>query len=949
MSIERVDKLFNCFKSLLFVFFYFILFKNSYSQNGNLSNKIVVEADVEKKKLSYNQKVKFKNIYPKTLNYIYLYSWVNSVKNNTPFANERIFAEKDDLYWSKYESQGDVIDLKIDNSKIESYNFLKDHPDVLEIKLSESLIEGDSIEFELSYVVKVPDSKYTEYGIYEDKWHLKYTNFYLSSFIGDQWVYYSRKMEEDISILSSEYDVSFSIPKDWELHSNLSEKSVYESGNSKVYNLSSPKEKEIEFVLFPKKSKIEFANYKIDDKTILTEFSNNEVEYDKKIFFLENHIKFLARHLLPLGDRKILINKKDLKDQGFLGVEVISFLKAFSDEFLWDIKIFKAIASKYLKEIMDIDYRKNSWIYKGILNFLEVKYIQENYPGKKIVGALSNWFFINSFHFSDVKFNERHKFSYLYMARKGLDQPISTPLDSLSFLNRSGISGSKAALGFLYLEDYLGQDKFQRSLKDFILNSSNPHDRSSDLEEIKKSLLSNSDKNTDWFFGDFLNTQRVMDFELSHVENMRDSTYISVKNKGISVPFKVLAFKDDKVSFSKWYYNSTGDKNTMAIPNIDYDKIQVNDAYLTSEYSFSDNVIYPKKFFQRSWSIGLFGDMTKHDAYQTFITPNLDWNNYDKLLLGLEINNNRIVVPSLFEYLLRPYYSSGTSKLSGVGSFSYSWISDNDNFWREIKANYNFSYLHYDVNMPYFRQSFGLKINLNTPKNNTNLYSNVILRYLYIEKERKKSVDVDKVFNARYTLRKYNILYNYYYEFDLKASRKFVNIHLDHRSRIKYMKDNRVSYRVYLGAFLYNNTTDDYYSFSLGNSRDYLFDHKYFGRSAKEGFLSQQFIISEGGFKIKNSEFANRFIASLNTTITLWKWMELYGDLAYLKRDNQNEKYFYETGIRLNLVEDFLEFYFPLKSSIVENIFTKNYYENIRFVITLNLGKIIAKLSKGYY
>ena len=88
------------------------------------------------------------------------------------------------------------------------------------------------------------------------------------------------------------------------------------------------------------------------------------------------------------------------------------------------------------------------------------------------------------------------------------------------------------------------------------------------------------------------------------------------------------------------------------------------------------------------------------------------------------------------------------------------------------------------------------------------------------------------------------------------------------------------------------------------------------GRSENTGIFSQQFIIDEGGFKSVLSErFANQAMLSFNSSIGIWKWIELYNDVAFLKNKHQPVFFGYENGIRFNFVHNIFEFYFPLYSN----------------------------------
>ncbi|MCK0202966.1 hypothetical protein MWN41_08060, partial [Ornithobacterium rhinotracheale] len=48
----------------------------------------------------------------------------------------------------------------------------------------------------------------------------------------------------------------------------------------------------------------------------------------------------------------------------------------------------------------------------------------------------------------------------------------------------------------------------------------------------------------------------------------------------------------------------------------------------------------------------------------------------------------------------------------------------------------------------------------------------------------------------------------------------------------------------------------------------------------------------------------------------------------------------YDTGIRLGLIPDFVEFYFPIQSSLGFEPTMPRYYQHIRFLLNINLGRI---------
>ena len=100
---------------------------------------------------------------------------------------------------------------------------------------------------------------------------------------------------------------------------------------------------------------------------------------------------------------------------------------------------------------------------------------------------------------------------------------------------------------------------------------------------------------------------------------------------------------------------------------------------------------------------------------------------------------------------------------------------------------------------------------------------------------------------------------------------------------------------MFFGTFLFNNTQSDFFSYSSDRPSDYLFDLNYLGRSEDSGFLSQQVVITEGGFKsFFEDPYANQWILSSNASIGVWRWMELYADAGFLKNRNEDARFKYD-------------------------------------------------------
>jgi hypothetical protein len=206
------------------------------------------------------------------------------------------------------------------------------------------------------------------------------------------------------------------------------------------------------------------------------------------------------------------------------------------------------------------------------------------------------------------------------------------------------------------------------------------------------------------------------------------------------------------------------------------------------------------------------------------------------------------------------------------------------------------------------------------------------------------------IFNLRYTYSKPDIINNLRYFADFQYKNDFSKVSLDIRYRKLLNIKRHIDVRLFFGSFLYNETETDFFSYALDRPTDYLFDLNYLARSESSGFLSQQVILAEGGFKsIFEDQFANEWILTSNFSVGIWRWVELYADVGYLKNQGENARFKYDSGVRLNFIPDLLELYFPVQSSLGFEPGFSDYSSRIRFVITLDFERFYNYFKRGFY
>jgi hypothetical protein len=90
-------------------------------------------------------------------------------------------------------------------------------------------------------------------------------------------------------------------------------------------------------------------------------------------------------------------------------------------------------------------------------------------------------------------------------------------------------------------------------------------------------------------------------------------------------------------------------------------------------------------------------------------------------------------------------------------------------------------------------------------------------------------------------------------------------------------------------------------------------------------------------------------MATANASLNIWNWVELYGDIGFVKNKNTAAEFVYDNGVRLNLVTDYFELYFPVYSNNGWEISQPNYNEKIRFIVTFNPDTLINLFTRKWF
>lgn len=933
---------------------YLLVLLVSVKQYAQHHSKMIVELNAESKTLNIQQEITFFNESNDTLTSIVLNDWNNAYSDkNTPLAKRFSDEFYRGFHLAKIEERGSTNNLTIIDTNLlfASWERTEKNPDYIEVKLRQKLLPNQKTTLHLTYITKIPSDKFTKYG-FNDKGEMNLKNWFLTParYENHDFIRNSNNNLDDIANAVSNFDITLKIPVGLEITSDLNSSLLNKTESFSNYKLSGNNRTDFSLFVEPKTS---FISFKKNNNEVLTNLKENKISDIQKAVIVDRVMDYVNTLVGKYPHEKIIVSQTDYERNPFYGLNQLpSFLSPFSDEFIFEIKFLKTYLNSYLKTSLRLDPRKDNWIYDGIQVYTMMKYIDKNHPNTKMFGSVSKLRLLKSYNLTNLNFNEQYSYFYMLMARKNLDQPLGDPKNSLIKFNEQIASKYRAGLSFRYLNDYLEHDEVNNSIRQFYVENKKKQVSRTDFERI---LKSNTDKDINWFFKTIIGSREIIDYKFTDVSKTKDSITFSVKNKtNVSVPIPVYGVKKGEIVFKKWLDANETD-STFTIERKNADKIVLNYNNEVPEYNLRNNWKSLKGFYPTNRPIKFNFMKDLEDPYynQILYVPTLTYNLYDGFSPGLRLHNKTILdKPFIFD--INPAYSSKTNNLTGSAALVVNQNYRNSTLYN-VRYSVSGSYFHYAPDAAYLKINPSVQLRIREENFRDNRKQLIMFRQVLVNREKSalvidNSTENYSVFDAKYINTRTEVTNHFNFTSDLQLSSKFGKVATEFEYRKLFENNFQINLRLYAGSFIYNRTASDFFSFALDRPTDYLFDYNYYGRSENSGFFSQQFILAEGGFKSKlNTPFANQWITTLNGSFNIWNWMEIYGDIGLIKNRNQNEKFVYDSGIRLNLVTDYFELYFPVYSNNGWEIGQNNYNEKIRFVVTFSPKTLINLFNRKWF
>src|SRR5210317_44629 len=281
---------------------------NTFCQNINSYN-IDATLNAEDKMITINQVMKFKNTSNISLKKIVLEDWANSYINNRTRLAKRISDEYSRSFTFANKKQRESTIIKsITSNNIESWSKSNNSSDIINLYLKKELNKGESIEIEIDYQVKLPDSKFTGYGFdNNNNYYLKNWLIVFSNISKSEWYSQSNLNLNDQSLKKSRYKMKFSFDKDYYLSSNLTINKTEIIIDRKNVYLSGSDIKNVKINLLIDEKYRKFQNINNEIETDIFKISSTE-EAEIKVKRVNNFVK---NYFNDNSNLKLLVPKSD--------------------------------------------------------------------------------------------------------------------------------------------------------------------------------------------------------------------------------------------------------------------------------------------------------------------------------------------------------------------------------------------------------------------------------------------------------------------------------------------------------------------------------------------------------------------------------------------------------------------------------------------------------------
>lgn len=904
--------------------FLLLLHAFGYAQNAY---DIRVKWNDARAPLSITQNIRWTNDSNVPVSTIYLIDWnhaYSSARSQLGYFLANEFDYK--LIRASKKNQGytDIQEIH-SNGQQHKWERTPEKREAVKINFTEAIAPNTAVNFTVVYTVKLPYATKFKYGISKDQLFTYHWHLVLATVNSDgSW--------------SPNTNFGFGKPN------SPAAKVRYQFETNQDFDLLLPAQNttEVHPLLLTKRNafqKISFGN-----ATLLTNMIPNE-ETIGLASHLNNIEAFISRNFEDVDAQTIWAFEEDYKAYSLLTLESLpSFLKAFDKVQVVELKLLKSLLHWHVSQKYGQTEKQSDWIIDGLPNFLWNQYVQEKYPNLPMTGSLKELPFVKNYHFAQAPYYRIWELSTNVSTNKNRGQALTTPKNRLTRYNRRIANPSRAALALMYLDHYIGGDILTNTVKSI------PKDSLSNAV-LKNELTQKTDKPLDWFFDHYIHLDNNVDLKLQGKKVDSEISRIQINSTQSKVAIPIKKILTNGAQQTDWIL-SKDLPYEQDYKNAEVSTLTINENHHIPERQLNNNTYQlGKGLFRNNLKLRFLQDIAESGTALLLYKPEFAYNYYDGMLGGISIANSSILA-NKYRFKFSPQYGVKRQQISGLGFVVADFYKENSSHYLTRINLFGSSY-HYAPQLRYTVFTPSL-IFYYRPKGIQNKQrSSLQIRHVSVRLDDLPEEDERRGYGvslASFQSRKGTALDNFSYKVEAQMSSNFKKLSLNSEYITYYAPNRRWTMRIFAGTFLSNNANDNYYDFNVSRVNDYLFQYDLYGRSEAEGFFSQQYIKAEGALRTTGRlTSANQWLMTAQSATTIWRWVEGYAEIGWIKSSYQNAETHWGTGITFNLVPDFFEVHFPIYNSKGAEFTNNAYPKNIRFQLSLRPASLAKLFSRSWF
>ncbi len=942
----------------------FCLLGNFFGQNyfqQEVNYEIDVKLNDKEHTLTGRVQIRYKNNSPNPLQKMYFHLWPNAYKNNkTAFAKQMQENGKLNFRFAKKQDRGyiDSLDFYINGKQINWK--LTENIDIAELTLPEPLAPGKEITIETPFFVKLPKT-FSRLGHVGQTYQI--TQWYPKPAVYDKngWHPYPYLDQGEFYSEFGSFVVHITVPANYvvlatgnlitrsetewlkkrEKLSRENLKKSFFNAEEKPFPEEFPADK-YKTLTFKQAKVHDFAWFAAKDYYFLSDtlrlpesgriikvqslfFEHGKRTWKKSLEYTKDAVLGYSEFVGEYPYDVVTVVQGPLGAGAGMEYPTITILDGSTPGSLKRV-IVHEVGHNWFYGILGFDERKFAWMDEGLNSFYE-NLVMKKYPLK-----------------TKGEFAVTGKPVIAYVQGENKDQPLTAKADEFSNINYFAMVYVKTPQLLSYLREFLGEETFDKAMKEFYKQWKFKHPYPEDMKNIYEKI---SHQNLSWWFDSLLASQTTPDFRLKIKDGKIFAENISRYNLDKSLPSYIDFYDKNGQRLGRrtlYELNAENPVEISGFPEGTY-RIAINPSQNILEENTRNNDVFVGRKMFKTWAtpkLSPFYRWEKTTERSLNYLPVIGTNKRDGFMAGM-LFYYQFFPKHNFEFHAMPMYSFSQKLLRGSFGATYRFYFED--IFRKVEFHTRTALFADFLHSKNFAEFYVKNYNPRWHQQHKFVLRSHHIRYFDTVVEVSEEPPTE-YFAPAYLAFDWNfenwqkhlpVGFNVSFGSDLKNIRTEINAHVGYRIR----KNILLFTSGYVGTRLTQNIDAPRYLRFTFSGYDPFGEHIMLNRYY-EGSGFKQVIPNQGNFRIYNPISSQNFLATINTGVKFFDILELRSDFGIYENDILGileQQYALSFGITTG----WTGIYFPVMSSTFTNGFpndAQQFKENISFFFKFSVEDI---------